>query len=329
MENYQQFTRIFKFVADSMKNPEEQEKFLYDNLSKEVIEKYKKLYGIEDKQRIVMAEMSKDRKLHRAVNLYLETCHVFEIEEKHKFLLMLTKNPKSSQRDLWKEIRLPFPEIFIDIGFSNLDDDDRIDGKINGILLKESNSIEIKGESKKKLNPRFVYGLTAYICGITLKGLPYIDQYNFPMVDDKGEEMSAHYTDKGNAKFIKEFIINFILFLKDKEVIYITRERTEKSRLRRIKNGKIPLPSSRIIKLTGEVKRYVDSIKGAINGKLNHRFWVSGHWRTYKNERYKVKGKVQWIYPFQKGEGILVKGTYKVIPKNDKRILDYDDIRAN
>lgn len=173
------------------------------------------------------------------------------------------------------------------------------------------------------------YKTTAFVCGTTPKGLPYIDSYNFPMVDDKGEEAlsDVYYTSMRNSKFIKEFIINFILFLKDREVIYVTRERSEKSGLRRIKNGKLPLPSSKIIKLTGEIKRYVDSITGTIGSKLSHRFWVCGHWRTYRSERYKnVMGKVKWIYPFKKGEGMLIKGSYKIQPKDDENILNYDDI---
>jgi hypothetical protein len=142
--------------------------------------------------------------------------------------------------------------------------------------------------------------------------------------------MKVTYQNRKLANFVKKFIINFILFLKDREVIYHHHVRGAKNRERRVKQGKVPLPDSNVVKLTGQLHRYVSSLRpGDFKGALSYKFWVAGHWRTYKAERYKqMKGKVVWIEPYKKGEGVEVRRVYRVEPDDMDDVLDYDNIKA-
>ena len=346
MKPYQDFIETYAFIRKFWESNgfEAQIRGRMDLLKK----KYAKA-GITDEQVIFLRETSKYRQQAREMDLYLQTCHVFEIEDKHKYLLLLTKNPKTDEAELWKHVRLPFPEIFLDVEFDS-DELEHCENKITGILLKEMKSISPvytnfeglkESHNKKEFVTLTTYGLMAYICGIASDGSPFTDKFLFPIlnksIEPDGEEGEVHglkvnYDNKKEAEFVKRFIINFILFLKDREVIYITRERSQKNNERRLREGKTILPSSRIIKLTGQLKHYVNSLQDTdFKGKLSYKFWVSGHWRTYRAERYSVmrRNKVQWIEPYKKGQGIEVKHIYRIVPDDEEDTLNYDDIPTN
>jgi hypothetical protein len=94
----------------------------------------------------------------------------------------------------------------------------------------------------------------------------------------------------------------------------------------------MPLPSSRVIQLTGELKRYVNSLTDADfkRGHLTGAWRVAGHERLYKADRYvNMKGKTQWIEWYKKGQGMEVKHVYRVIPNDEDDTLNYDDIEAS
>jgi hypothetical protein len=283
---------------------------------------------------------------------------VFEIEDKHKYMLLLTRNPRVEEAELWKHVRLPFPEIFLDVEFES-NELEQCENKITGILIKELKSINpiyysrkdgityaayIKEnlKDKKEFVALTTYGLMAFVCGISNDGSPFTDKYLFPILNQAPEDVDGkpgeihglrtEYDNKKEAEFVKRFIINFVLFLKDREVVYITRHRSDKSNIRRSKEGRMSLPSSKIIKLTGQLKRYVNSLQDSdFKGKLSYRFWVSGHWRTYKAERYSAmrRNKVQWIEPYKKGQGIEVKHIYRLVPEDEEDTLNYDAIPVN
>lgn len=331
LKPFQEFVRIFEFCL----NPENSN---YSNQTKQntilasmpqIRKKYLKL-NITDDNRIIELETRKFDSMFREIILYLDTCHTYEIEDKHKYLLMLTNNPKFGETELWNHIRLPFKEIFIDVDF-DMEDVGGEEVQISGILVKEMKQI-VSDIKDKEVSAKVVYGLTAYVSGITLSNAPFVDRFYFPIyLSDNGDikEVDADYDNRKIAKFIQKFVINFILFLKDREVVWIESKRTEKNQKRRIKDGKIPLPDSKVIKLTGELKRYVDSIADSdFKGKLSYQFWVSGHFRTYRSSRYKdSKGKVQFIEPFKKGQGVEVKHRYRVMDDKDANELNYDDIK--
>lgn len=327
MSSYQEFVSIFEFVKKARDYEENGIKLRMPILKK----KYEKM-GVTDEENILLLEKRKTTSNIRDVEIFLNSSQVFELDEKHKYLLMLTNNPRMEDEELWKQVRLPFPELFIDVNFSNADFDfPSEDGKISGILIKEIKRIGVQMDAgSKTITKGNIYGLCAYVVGLTVDGLPFLDKIDFPIYGDNVDYSNIVYEDKKGAEFIKRFIVNFVLFLKDREVVYVESHRDVKNQERRVKSGKMALPSSRIVKLTGELKRYVDSLQeNDFRGKLGYQFWVRGHWRTYRSAKYtNVRDKVQWIEPFKKGKGIEVKRVYRVLPNDEKDTLNYDDIEA-
>jgi len=326
----------FKKILDWVKTTNSDRNITRENISRRLpaLRKHYKKLNVTNDDNIVNLELQKCMNTEREVETFLETSQVYELNDKLKYLLMLTKNPNSKQKELFNQIRLPYPQIFIDVSFLG-DDIDNYEKKITGILLREMKEIQPKWSiDEKNLNVRFHYGLTAYIAGVNSDNAPFIDTIHFPIASEnlKGEEeknVNIIYDNKGEANFIKKFVINFLLFLKDREVIYVHNPRSNKNKERRIKQGKIPIPSSNVIKLTGQLKRYVDGLQDSdFKGKLDYQFWVCGHWRNYRSEKFTyVKGKVVWIEPYKKGKGMIVNHVYRVIgDDDDDDVVDYDDI---
>lgn len=327
MKSYQEFMKIREFAN---RNRESNFKLGVMEMMPKLKKKYKKR-NITDTDTIIAMEKRQNASQKRELDLYLELAKVYEISDKHKFLLMMTTEPKMEESELWQQVRLPFPEIFIDVSFQS-DEINNVESHIHGILIKELKSIDTKIDDSGNLRPLTLYGLTAYITGISNDGLPFVDRFHFPILfkdENESDKIDVDYMDKKEAKFIRKFIINFILFLKDREVVWIESKRTKSNQMRRIRQNKMPLPSSNIINLTGELKRYVNSLQDSdFKGKLTHKFWVSGTWRTYRSSRYKkMRGKVQWIEPFQKGTGIEVRKVRRIIPDDDEEEINYDDIK--
>lgn len=120
-------------------------------------------------------------------------------------------------------------------------------------------------------------------------------------------------TDKRMREFVHKFVINFLNFLHTPEVDYVEHVRSQKNIERRMKSGKVPIPSTNKIKVTGVIKKYIDGLSSRNLHGYNYRFWVRGHYRQYTDDRYKkMKGKVQWIPPFIKGQGVMIDKMYTV-----------------
>jgi hypothetical protein len=335
MTAYQEFVRIFNFVK---KNNDSKAGEYAIRQSLPLIRKKYADKGITNDELIVADEVRKKGSQSRETDLYLQTARVFEIEDKHKYLLMATNNPKSDDVELFSQVRLPFPEIFIDVDF-DVDDLNGAEGSIHGILIRELKELAVvSNPSSKDISRQILYGLTAYVSGTSVEGFPFIDRFYFPIVGYSGNTLAkmdfidAEYDNKKEAKFIKKFIVNFLLFLKSREVVYIESHRDANNRAKRVKAGKMPLPSSHIIQVTGELKRYINGLTDADfrRGHLSGKWEVMGHDRHYRADRYvNMKGKIQWIDCYKKGTGIEVKHVYRVIPNDEKDTLNYDDIEAS
>lgn len=315
MDAYQKFIRILHISGQGIGSDDHIQQ-IKNNIDL-VREKFKR-YAKTDEE-FIQKEIQASEQTHREIKAWIEDAQIYEIEDKHKFLLMLTKPPRIEDEELWKQVRLPFPEIFIDVKF----DEDEIEGwesEINGILIKEMIEYRPVKQEDGSYDKVSLYGIYAHISGVTKQGYPYIDKFTFPITKgDLPEDIKIHYMNRKEANFIKNFIISFLLFIKSREVYVIESERSTKGNERRVKKGLIPLPNSRVVKLTGEIKRYVDSLnikdfKGE-GRKFGYSFWVAGHYRIYQSERYiNKKGQIQWIEPYKKGEGIEVRKTYRIIP---------------
>lgn len=335
MSAYQEFVKIFEFIK---KNAESKSGEYSIRNALPILRKQYAKKGITDDGIIVAEEVRKLGSQSREMDLYLQTARVFELDDKHKYLLMATNNPKQDDTELFSQVRLPFPEIFIDVSF-DADDLNGAEGSVHGILLRELKSFAVvTNPDKKDIVRKTVYGLTAYVSGTSIDGYPIIDRFYFPLIGYSGDneeikiQMDAGYDNKKEAKFIKKFIVNFLLFLKSREVVYIESHRDAKNREKRIKAHKMPLPSSHIIQVTGELKRYINSLTDADfrRGHLSGRWDVIGHDRHYKADRYvNMKGKIQWIDCYKKGTGLEVKHVYRVIPNDEEDTLNYEDIEAS
>jgi len=141
--------------------------------------------------------------------------------------------------------------------------------------------------------------------------------------------------DKYNKK-LQEYIFNFIDFVNNEDIKFMFKEKTKNNEERRIKKGKLPLPSFRKIYVIGYLKKYLDQLQSdEQKTRFSHRFWVRGHFRRFleKNKYKKLydqykKGELKsfegkkynledgflrvWVYPYIKGDGLLIGGKYKL-----------------
>lgn len=145
--------------------------------------------------------------------------------------------------------------------------------------------------------------------------------------------------DKSKNKYrdqIKEYILNFADFVNSEDVKLMFRQRSEKNTQRRIERGRLPLPSFNKIQVIGYLGRYLKQLElQEASTRFSHRFWVRGHFkRFWDKERYKnlydkfQKGELKrfegkrykmdeqilrvWVYPYIKGEGMLIEKEYKL-----------------
>jgi hypothetical protein len=75
---------------------------------------------------------------------------------------------------------------------------------------------------------------------------------------------------------------------------------------------KIDLDKTYFVKIENPLRRYIDEfVRMRTRAKYSHKFWVRGHFRHLKADRYHEK-KTLWIVPFIKGQGILIQKNYDV-----------------
>lgn len=121
---------------------------------------------------------------------------------------------------------------------------------------------------------------------------------------------------KGMQKLIHVFVLNMINLINSPDVKYVKIDEDKKRNAKREKKQKVPIPARNIIKLTGELKRYVKQIRKEPKWHYNYRFWVRGHFRTLRSEHFTNKqGMRIWIPPHIRGRGVLVDSKYVVDKK--------------
>ena len=319
---------------------EEFQKNGVDNLDIHILKKHKfyKKQGITEPQKIKQLELRKGRDMHDRINLNLQLIDdygsVYEVEDEVMRYISMNKPP--SDRTIIHKLGLPFKSIFIETEITDKDVDIAVNS-IKGLMITESSMYEepLDRKDAKDVLKLKVLGrmfMVYYLC--IDNGRAYIDEIKIDV--DKKTHLQFAYDDNKTVKFLHDFIINFLLFINDPEVELVEHKRTEKNKARRIRQKKMPLPSSRKVRLIGKLKKYVDGIHSSL-GKIhyNYRFWVRGHVRTLSSDRYtNKKGQIIFIAPYQKGQGILLKRVYSLdFEKGDDRskslkesILDYEDI---
>lgn len=323
LENYQKFKGIFSLIIN---NPE----FNYENAIR-----YRDLYNPETDER------SREVLINN-VGYAIKNAKFFEIDKIEKRLMLLTETPRN--KNILKEVRIPYPCIFLDINIKKEEMDYDIEAdEIIGMIISELKEYDIKRIERNeniveiKENPilnSFLRNRFYHITYGVIKGSYISIQEAVISIDSKENEIKEIGTNKKQYKFIKNFLINFLLFITNPEIELITINRNEKNAKRRERQNKMPLPSSHKIKLTGKIKRYVNALGNNLDGEgFNFRFWVRGHFRHYVADRFKgVKNKVIWIAPYMKGKGEIRDKIYSLeADKEDKkeydnRFLFLDDI---
>lgn len=137
---------------------------------------------------------------------------------------------------------------------------------------------------------------------------------------------------KGLSKNIKVFVCNFLDFINNPDVQIVTMRESKERNLKRQRRGKLPIPEYSLIRLTGELKRYVEEARQNRFFEYSHKFQVRGHFRRYWNkDRYRnlyqkySEGKLKgyyidkkydvlmiWMLPHLKGKGLLIEQIYEV-----------------
>ncbi len=113
---------------------------------------------------------------------------------------------------------------------------------------------------------------------------------------------------------IKLIVINFLNFTNHQDVELIINS-NKLLRESRVAKGRLGVPDTISINLTGKLKRYINESmeQNEKAWELGHRFWVRGHWMEFKHDRYKNKqGQKTWVLPYIKGSGELIKKDYYI-----------------
>lgn len=134
-----------------------------------------------------------------------------------------------------------------------------------------------------------------------------------PFLDSKEENSKL----KRCSDYIRTVVCNIVDMVEGNtdDLSVVTIETTGEQNIKRIRRKQIPLPTKIFIRSKGEFKKYVkkfnSDVEDARSGRLGYKFLVMGHYRHFRNEKFKnVKGTKKWIKPYWKGEGIAVSKEY-------------------
>ena len=259
----------------------------------------------------------------------LQYAKVFELNRALTHMLMLTKNKV-------RPVKLPFPVIFIETTFTLpniwIKDEKGKRRKVEkmkyyGLLVVEMEddpnmqltfTEKIEGGFVEKKYPNiFIFTVCDHrrtVNGEPMKGLADVKISLYKNYHEKYGKLSPKWVRE--RKFLRFFVMNFLDFLQNPEVQFIDRIRDVSKQQKRKRKGKMILPSSKVIRVTGVLKRYLNKITSGNKFTYSHRFWVRGHWRHYHNKRFTyMRGKKVWIPPFIKGSGILIDKLYRLVDR--------------
>jgi hypothetical protein len=111
-------------------------------------------------------------------------------------------------------------------------------------------------------------------------------------------------------KFIENFVLNLLLFFNEPRVIIRVHHHNNE---RRIKHGKVPIPSEIVTVMKYDLDEYITRIYDNHNSgrELTFAFWVRSHKRSLVNPRY-IEKKIIKVKAFLKGEGLIVPQVHKI-----------------
>src|SRR3989344_6343270 len=262
------------------------------------------------------------------IDTMLDDCKIFRVDDNTKRMLLMTKVPK-----LNSHLKLPFPYVFIDVKFTKEDINLFIGQKqkeklgIGKVGIKEVIGIGLnRGQLISSSDDKIVGdNLRMTSCSFRDDGMIWFDTFNEDLnfIDKTFDNYNLKKIT--HNPFVKKmvycFTLAFLNFLHNPEIEIVEVEHTDSQNIKRIKKGKVPIPSSYTIRLTGKLKKYVNELEkfGHFGTHFNYRFWVRGFYRTLRSERYKGNvGKKIWVVPFLKGSGIVIDKEYFIENKNEQ-----------
>jgi len=248
---------------------------------------------------------------------------VFELDKDITSMLYHTKNKV-------RLTRLPFPVTWVETELKLYDTWIKTEKglkktawtKYHGFLLVEAGElkqedtlvVKEKGRLVEAGYPNiFIYSVIEDKSGLGHLKISLYKEYQDLKLKRYGREWRIWRRERDR---LREFIMSFLDFLHNPEVQIVEVLRSDKARRKRIRKGKLPLPSSNIIRVTGVLKKYIRELKKGKAFTYSHRFWVRGHWRHLTSSYYKaMRGKRIWIPPYIKGSGILIDKSYKLVDR--------------
>jgi hypothetical protein len=258
----------------------------------------------------------------------LLNCHIFEVTDDVKRLLVLTKTPKINDM-----IKLPFPVIFIDVNFKRKEMEklgiDIDFDEIQGIIVREGKMYLRRGNVENDVNVGTNLRISisaleyrkAWIFETYAENKNFYDEYK--SMEGEVEYVEEDGLNRKARRFIKMFVMNFLNFINDPCVQYVTVEHDKQRNEQRINDGKLPIPNRNVIKLTGVLKKYVSELSQD-KTTWNHsiRWWVRGHFRILRDVDYwgAKAGTRIFIPPYIKGSGVLITKAYSVEKKKSDEV---------
>ena len=236
---------------------------------------------------------------------------IFDIDALLIHMLELTDNSPH-------ETRLPFPCMFIPNIFS-------YKGTImRGIVLIElpdaypilksiRKDLVVNDDSETQLHRIIAFTMLQQKTAVSMVANEICEVvHGFHVI--KSPDVSMSSEDFSTAKETKNNMVTFCLnlcdFIHDPDVTYVDR-RFAKYELRKYGTGQTPIVKK--ILVHGRLKRYLYQLREHNTFRYSHRFWVRGHFRHLRSKRFKNKiGSTIWIYPYVKGEGILIEKPYNL-----------------
>ena len=198
-----------------------------------------------------------------------------------------------------------FPSIFInnDFHFEDL--------IIKGVYITECHTE--KGSSSYFLHHPNVNDYAVFAIAVDVNvgceyhlSIAFVDKaMGCPYLDTKEENSKL----KRCSEYVRTLICNVVDMVEGNtdDLSVVTIETTREQNIKRIRRKQIPMPTKIFIKAKDEFKKYVkrfnSDVEDARSGKFGYRFLVMGHYRHFRDEKFKnVKGTKKWIFPYWKGE---------------------------
>lgn len=237
---------------------------------------------------------------------------VFEIDPNLISMITNTNNKVNYRHS-------PFREIFLDISFEIYKGVYLKGLIISDQIYKDSTLLRDSDGSKKEVVPKQERLVIYYLAfdsndGGEFRGTIYIpegDSLERREYESKRDEEIGVSISKNVGRVVVNSLdlINYNCSDIEKIEITYTKEHNEK----RERRGKTPKPNRVIIRPTKQFREIVEDFNSGFRQKYSHKFMVRGHYRKYISLRYRnLKGKVKWIYPYWKGQGIKIRRDYSI-----------------